>query len=75
MKKSKSIQLKILAHPEQLISKAKVAAEQYGLQFLGDIEKGVIRGFGIEADYTVQEDILTIRVSRKPVLLSWAKVE
>ncbi|HBA65244.1 MAG TPA: hypothetical protein DCZ48_03525, partial [Methylococcaceae bacterium] len=75
MKKPKSIQLKIIEKPEDLIHKAKQAAENYGLQFLGDIEQGIIKGFGIEADYMLQEDILTITVFRKPILISWATVE
>ncbi|MBU2570084.1 MAG: hypothetical protein KJ725_08615 [Gammaproteobacteria bacterium] len=75
MKKPKSIQLKIIEKPEDLIHKAKQAAENYDLQFLGDIEQGIIKGFGIEADYMLQEDILTITVFRKPILISWATVE
>ena len=75
MKMPKSIQVKIVDHPDELISKAKEAAEKYGLHFLGDTDKGVIRGFGIEADYLLQEDILTVTVFRKPLLLSWGKVE
>ena len=75
MKMPKSIQVKIIDHPEELIAKAKEKAEKYGLHFLGDTDKGVIKGFGIEADYMFQEDILTVTVFRKPVLLSWTKVE
>lgn len=75
MKKPKSIQLKIIEQPEVLIHKAKQAAETYGLQFLGDFERGIIKGFGIEADYILREDLLTITVFRKPVLISWATVE
>ncbi|WP_031432451.1 hypothetical protein [Methylomarinum vadi] len=75
MKTPKSIQVKVLDHPEELIVKAKEIAERYGVQFFGDSDKGVIKGYGIEADYMFQEDILTVTVFRKPLLLSWAKVE
>ena len=75
MKMPKSIQIKIIDHPEELITKAKEVAEKYGLYFFGDTDKGVIKGFGIEADYMFHEDILTVTVFRKPVLLSWRKVE
>ncbi len=75
MKTPKSIEFKILGSPDELIGKAKVTAEKYGLQFLGNIERGEIKGFGIEAHYTFREDILTITVSRKPLLLSWETVE
>ena len=75
MKKPKSIQVKIIDHPSELVTKAKELAEEYGLQFLGDTDRGVIKGFGIEADYMLQEDILTVTVFRKPVLLPWTKVE
>ena len=75
MKTPKSIQLKIIDHPEKLITKAKEVAEKHGLQFSGDTERGLIKGYGIEADYMLQEDILTVTVFRKPFLLSWTKVE
>ena len=71
----KSIKVKIVAHPDELITKAKQAAEKHGLRFTGDTEKGLIKGFGIEAHYLLQEDVLTVKVLRKPLLLSWAKLE
>lgn len=71
----KSIKVKINDHPNELISKAKHAAEKHGLRFTGDTEKGLIQGFGIEAHYLLQEDMLTVNILRKPLLLSWAKVE
>ncbi|MGR9044903.1 MAG: hypothetical protein ACU83N_06390 [Gammaproteobacteria bacterium] len=75
MKTPKSIQLRIIDHPDKLITKAKETAEKHGLQFSGDTEGGLIKGFGIEADYKLRADILTVTVFRKPILLSWTKVE
>lgn len=74
-KMKKSIQVKIVVHPDELIIKAKQAAEKHGLRFTGDTEKGLIKGFGIEAHYLLQEGVLTVKVLRKPLLLSWAKLE
>jgi hypothetical protein len=71
----KSIKVKIVGHPDELITKAKHAAEKHGLRFTGDTEKGLIKGLGIEAHYLLQEDILTIKILHKPLLLSWAKLE
>ena len=71
----KSIKVKIADHPDKLITKAKLAAEKHGLRFTGDTEKGLIKGFGIEAHYLLQEDVLTVNILRKPLFLSWAKVE
>lgn len=71
----RSIKVKIVNHPDELISKAKQAAEKHGLRFTGDTEKGLIIGFGIEAHYLLQEDELTVKILRKPLLLSWAMVE
>jgi len=71
----KSIQIKIVAHPDELIIKAKQAAEKHGLRFTGDTESGLINGYGIEAHYLLQEDVLTIKILRKPLLLSWTKLE
>lgn len=75
MKSPRSIQVKVTKHPDELIAKVKEMAERYGVQFLGDSGKGLIKGYGIEADYLLREDILTITVFRKPLLLSWTKVE
>ncbi|MGZ3802524.1 MAG: hypothetical protein ACXVCL_20360 [Bdellovibrio sp.] len=71
----KSIQVKIVDHPDELITRAKQAAEKHGLRFTGDSETGLIRSFGIEAHYLLEADILTVKILRKPLLLSWAKVE
>ncbi|WP_305907746.1 hypothetical protein Q9L42_014200 [Methylomarinum sp. Ch1-1] len=71
----KSIQVKIVDHPDKLINKAKQEAKKNGIQFLGDADRGIIRGFGIEADYVLQDELLTVTVFRKPMLLPWAKVE
>lgn len=71
----KSIRVKIVGHPEELIIKAKQAAEKHGLRFTGNTEQGLIKGFGIEACYLLQEDMLTVNILRKPLLLSWTQVE
>jgi hypothetical protein len=71
----KSIQLKIFEQPENLILKVKKAVEKHGLNLTGDTEKGLINGLGIEAHYMLQEDILTVKILRKPLLLPWAIVE
>jgi len=71
----KSIKVKIADCPDELITKAKQAAEKHGLRFTGDTEKGLIKGFGLHAHYLLQEDMLTVKIIRKPLLLSWAKVE
>lgn len=71
----KSIKVKIIGHPNELIIKARHAAEKHGLRLTGDTEKGLIKGLGIEAYYLLQEDELTVKVFRKPLMLSWAKLE
>ena len=70
----KSIKVKIVDHPDELITKTKHAVEKHGLRLTGDAEKGLIKGFGIEAHYLL-EDILTVNILRKPLLLSWSKLE
>lgn len=71
----KSIRVKISDQPEVLISRARKAATKHGLQFIGDSEQGLIKGFGIHAQYLLREDILTVQVLRKPLFISWAMVE
>lgn len=69
------MRVKIAVHPDELIAKAKQAAEKHGLRFTGNTEKGLIKGSGIEAHYVFQEDELMINFLRKPMLLSWATLE
>ncbi len=71
----KSISVKFAGHPDTLILKARQAAERNGLRFTGDAENGFLKGLGIEANYQVKEDVLTINILRKPLLLSWRIVE
>ena len=71
----KSIKVKIVVHPDELITKAKQAAEKNGLRFTGDTKKGLINGYGIEAHYFLQEDVLTVKILRKPLLLPWSMLE
>lgn len=74
-KKERSVDIKITGHPDELIKKVKLAAEKHSLRFTGDTEKGFIKGFGIHIHYLFNEDTLTIKFLRKPLLLSWAQVE
>lgn len=71
----KSIKVRIDDHPDELIIKARHAAEKHGLRLTGDTEKGLIKGLGIEAHYLLQEDMLTVKILRKPLLLPWALLE
>ena len=71
----KSISVKFVGHPDTLISKTRQVAEKNGLRFTGDSENGLIKGRGIEAHYQVKEDVLTVNILRKPLLLSWRIVE
>jgi hypothetical protein len=45
------------------------------LRLTGDTEKGLIKGLGIEAHYLLQEDLLTVKILRKPLLLPWSMLE
>ena len=71
----KSISVKFVGHPDTLISKTRQVAEKNGLRFTGDSANGLIKGRGIEAHYQVKEDVLTVSILRKPLLLSWRIVE
>lgn len=71
----KSIKVKIAEHPDELVTKARKAAEKHGLRFTGNTEKGLIKGFGIEAHYLLIDDELIVNILRKPLLMSWSRVE
>ncbi len=73
MTKKFSIRLTHDAH--EVVSKFKTAAEKNGVRLMGDHRLGQFSGKGIEGRYDIDEDVLTLTIVKKPVLIGWSLIE
>ncbi len=71
-------QIKI-AKPEEKLKQAKLIAAEHGVTFVGDGTKGRfsgrIMGGKLIGTYQVDNGILTVTISEKPLLATWSMVE
>lgn len=72
---SKTIQVTLKHAPEKLIKQAKAMAAKHGMALEGDVSSGRFSGSGIEAQYTVDGDKLSITVLKKPMIMPWVFIE
>ncbi|TAN53966.1 MAG: hypothetical protein EPN21_00055 [Methylococcaceae bacterium] len=72
---SKTFHVTLKKDPEKLIKQAKNLASKNGMVLEGDTRSGRFSGTGIEADYAVQGDKLSITVVKKPMIMPWLLIE
>jgi hypothetical protein len=72
---SKSFEVKLNRAAEEIIGKAHVAAQHYGIDFAGDGQNGRFAGHGIEGSYTIDGEVLSLQIKRKPMLIPWSMIE
>ncbi len=72
---SRSFQVPLTGDPESLVEKARKTAEETGSSFSGDVSSGSFAGNGVEGEYTVGEDAITVTITRKPLVAPWSLVE
>ncbi len=65
----------VTGDPQQLISKVKQVASEKGIDVSGDHQQGSLSGQGVNADYLLEDSILTITVQKKPLIVPWTMVE
>lgn len=58
-----------------LFNKAKSDAEKHGISWAGDITKGYGTHRGFEAEYLVDEDSITVNISKKPIWATRTMIE
>ncbi|HEY3419452.1 MAG TPA: hypothetical protein VGK23_02780 [Methanomassiliicoccales archaeon] len=72
-------QIKLLGNPEEKLKQAKRIAAENGISFIGDGTKGKfsgkIMGGRLIGTYIVNDGILLIRITEKPLLASWGMIE
>ncbi|HYE37713.1 MAG TPA: hypothetical protein VEB01_20115 [Methylocaldum sp.] len=72
---SKLVQVKLSLSADEIVAKAKEAARDKGVHFVGDEEKGRFAGNGIEGHYQISGDTLCIQISKKPFIVPWNLIE
>lgn len=72
---AKTFSYTITEDPQQLITKVKQIASEKGIDVSGDHQQGSLSGKGVNADYKLEDSILTITVQKKPLIVPWTMVE
>ena len=72
-------ELRLTKEPESLFARAKKAVEYYNVQFDGDINGGRfsldIWAGSIEGFYSFNNEMLTVNLTKKPILLPCKVIE
>lgn len=72
---SKCFEIEISTNPDDLITKAKQAADKKGIHFNGDSCSGAFLGQGIEGQYQRINNTLEVTINKKPIIVPWRIVE
>lgn len=72
---SKSFEVILTHDPDEVIAKARVLARENGVDFDGNGQTGRFTGHGIEGSYLIFEDILSVKISKKPFIMPWSLIE
>jgi len=60
---------------EAFFSKAKNDSKGNGITWSGDMSSGSIEGFGIQGNYIIDANYITVNITKKPPLISRALIE
>ena len=72
---SKSFSMPLKDDPAALVERARKLAEDTGAEFGGDATSGHFAAKGVEGEYVVEGDSITVTVTRKPMVAPWSLVE
>lgn len=75
MSKTRTFDFQLSHDPAWVIEKARKAATGNGVAFEGDERKGRFAGHGIEGSYAIEGGLVTIAISRKPIVMPWSMIE
>lgn len=65
----------IEGNPEEMLEKFRNKIQSKGLAVEGDVNSGMVSGFGFKATYSLQESNLTIDVLEKPSIIPWSLLD
>jgi hypothetical protein len=63
------------ANLQALFDHAKRDAQEHNISCSGDLSKGEGSGFGFAGSYTVDDTHITVRVTKKPFIVTAGKIE
>jgi hypothetical protein len=72
---SHKIEFELKQEADQVIKRARLAAEKNGVHMVGDASAGKFVGHGLEGHYTIAGRTVAITIHRKPMLVPWAMIE
>ncbi len=72
---SKSFDIPLTGDAGALVAKAEETARQAGAEFSGDTSSGRFAASGVEGQYTVKGDTITVTITKKPMVAPWSLVE
>ncbi len=72
---SKSFRMPLKEEPAVLVERARKLAEDSGADFSGDAASGHFGFKGVEGEYAVEGESITVTVTRKPIVAPWSLVE
>ena len=65
----------ITEDPATLVERAKTVASENNVVFRGDTKSGSFSGRGVEGEYEIEDDTVTVTITDKPFFASWSQVE
>ncbi len=68
----KTYSFPIEGNPEEMLEKFRNKLQSKGLAVEGDVNNGMVSGFGFKANYSQQNMNLTIDVLEKPSIIPWS---
>jgi hypothetical protein len=71
----RSFQVPLKGDPDALASRAEQLARQVDAEFTGDGKAGCFAAGGVEGQYEVQGENVTVTISKKPLVAPWWLVE
>lgn len=72
---AKTIQITLSSDPARLIENIKNMAGQNGIDFRGDHHAGTFSGNGVEGEYSIHGNLLSLNILKKPLIIPWTMVE
>jgi len=75
MSRSKTYEITLTQEPVAVIERAREKATSSGVDFQGDENEGNFAGKGLLGTYRIAGPLLTITISKKPMILPWAMIE
>lgn len=60
---------------KEFLENARLSAEGMGATLDGDMTRGTFSGRGVEGNYAVEGDRVTVTITKKPALAPWPIIE